>query len=287
MFDRKQIKSDAKQVLSQNYWWMFLTCLIYGFLSRLLNFNVSFSGSGYSFSFNPGKLDFKGIIELIQNSLTLEITGGMMVVTAVMGLLSVAYSFFVVEPLSVGFRRYMLNVRKTGEASKVSTIFSAFSNGYLKVCLAMFTMTFLIFLPAIAISLISGIIAVVTGFPLFVFLSVLSVIPSIILFYVYLPVPYLLAENPDLGIGQALRMSRNISNGHKWDMFVLGLSFIGWFILGLMACGIGTVFVVPYAQAAEAEAYIVIRNSAIRKGAVNASDIFGKPEVITENTEDF
>ena len=44
-------------------------------------------------------------------------------------------------------------------------------------------------------------------------------------------------------------------NGNKWKLFVLDLSFIGWYIVGMLACGIGTLWVVPYNEAARAEFY--------------------------------
>ena len=39
-----------------------------------------------------------------------------------------------------------------------------------------------------------------------------------------------------------------MTRGHKWNIFVLDLSFIGWFLLGILACGIGMFFVMPYSM---------------------------------------
>ena len=56
-------------------------------------------------------------------------------------------------------------------------------------------------------------------------------------------------------------------DGHKWDMFVLGLSFLGWIILGSLTMGILDIFyVLPYMQATVAEAYKTIKEDAIQKG---------------------
>jgi len=52
-----------------------------------------------------------------------------------------------------------------------------------------------------------------------------------------------------------------MTTGQKADLFVLDLSFIGWIILGLICCGIGILFVLPYPQAARVEVYLILRDS--------------------------
>ena len=71
--------------------------------------------------------------------------------------------------------------------------------------------------------------------------------------------PYLLKEHPELSGTQAITMSRQLMNGHKWNAFVLDLSFLGWLILSALTCGILHVFWVgPYIQATDAELYRAI-----------------------------
>ena len=53
--------------------------------------------------------------------------------------------------------------------------------------------------------------------------------------------------------------------GHKFDIFILRLSFIGWYLLGLLCLVIGTLFVLPYEYATEAELYLVLRQNAINR----------------------
>ncbi len=50
-----------------------------------------------------------------------------------------------------------------------------------------------------------------------------------------------------------------MTDGHKFDMFVLDLSFIGWYILGALALGIGVIFVQPYYDATQAELYKLLK----------------------------
>ena len=75
---------------------------------------------------------------------------------------------------------------------------------------------------------------------------ILLIIPGIYLAFSYLLVPYLLVQRNDLSITDTLRLSRKMMNGHKIDAFVLGLSFIGWGILGTLTLGILYIWLYPY-----------------------------------------
>lgn len=68
-------------------------------------------------------------------------------------------------------------------------------------------------------------------------------------------VPYLLRDYPELTATEALRTSREMMKGHKWDLFVLDLTFIGWGILCLFTAGIGLLWLQPYVSAAYAHFY--------------------------------
>jgi len=46
---------------------------------------------------------------------------------------------------------------------------------------------------------------------------------------------YILADNPNIGAAEAITLSNEMTKGHKFDMFVLDLSFIGWYLLGSLA----------------------------------------------------
>ena len=85
--------------------------------------------------------------------------------------------------------------------------------------------------------------------------SLLFVIPGIILGYGYSMAPYILAENPDISGTDALRMSRQMMKGHKWDLFWLELTFIGWEILAAFTRGIGNLVLTPYKGVSKASFY--------------------------------
>ena len=55
--------------------------------------------------------------------------------------------------------------------------------------------------------------------------------------------------------------SRMMMNGHKWDLFVLDLSFLGWYIVGSLVLGVGTLWVVPYHMASKAIFYDNLRTA--------------------------
>lgn len=93
--------------------------------------------------------------------------------------------------------------------------------------------------------------------------SLLFVIPGIIAAYRYAMVPYLMAEFPDLGVMDAMNESKRLMKGNKWRLFCLQFSFIGWELLAAITCGIGSLWVTPYIQAATAAFYLEVtgRNS--------------------------
>jgi uncharacterized membrane protein len=81
--------------------------------------------------------------------------------------------------------------------------------------------------------------------------------------------PYILADCPDVKATDALKLSMRITNGHKVDLFVLQLSWIGWGLLTGLTFGIlGIVFVFPYMNTTMAGYYIELRDLAIDSGIV-------------------
>ncbi|MDS0528445.1 DUF975 family protein [Clostridium sp. SHJSY1] len=97
---------------------------------------------------------------------------------------------------------------------------------------------------------------------IFIFLwTLLLIIPGIIKCYAYRMVPYILADNPNIGVMRAIELSNEMTKGHKFDIFILDLSFLGWYFLGMLAFGIGIIFVFPYDYATNAELYLNLRKN--------------------------
>lgn len=80
--------------------------------------------------------------------------------------------------------------------------------------------------------------------------TALLVIPGIILGYMYRFTIYNICENPELGVINAMRMSRLQTSGHKADLFVLDLSFYGWILLSSLTMGILFIWINPYMEQA-------------------------------------
>ena len=80
-------------------------------------------------------------------------------------------------------------------------------------------------------------------------------IGAIIVNYMYSMVPYLLHDYPELTPREAMKISREMMSGQKWNLFVLDLTFIGWILLSILTAGIGMIFVEPYMSTTRAAYY--------------------------------
>ena len=91
---------------------------------------------------------------------------------------------------------------------------------------------------------------------LYVFLwSLVFIIPGIIAGYSYAMTPFLMAEDPNLRPSEAIKLSKDMMNGHKGELFALDLSMIGWGILAALTLNIGNLWLNPYKNAAYAAFY--------------------------------
>ena len=89
--------------------------------------------------------------------------------------------------------------------------------------------------------------------------SLLFVIPGIIKAYSYSMTYYILADNPDMSPNDAITASSQMMDGHKFDLFVLQLSFLGWHLLGGITFGLEYIYVAPYIAATKAKFYESIK----------------------------
>ena len=83
---------------------------------------------------------------------------------------------------------------------------------------------------------------------------------GIILSFMYSQAYYIMAENPEMSIIDCLKESSRIMKGHKMDLFVLELSFLGWVILMGITFGIAGLYVLPYYSATLTNFYLEIKN---------------------------
>ncbi len=112
---------------------------------------------------------------------------------------------------------------------------------------------------------------------LFTFLwSLLFYIPGIIKGFSYAMTPYILADCPNVRAKDALKLSMRIMNGHKWELFVFYLSYLGWLILSAFTWGLLEIFYVgPYMYSSLAVYYLEVREDALRRGVITMDQLNG------------
>ena len=140
--------------------------------------------------------------------------------------------FFIVLPLGVGFLNAFRKLLVQGDNELPGNMYKMAVGNYWHKVWGMFLMNLFIAL-----------------------WSLLFVIPGIIKTFSYAMTPYILEEHPELTANEAIDHSRAMMKGHKFDLFWLYLSFIGWGILCIPTLGIGTFWLIPYMQTAQASFY--------------------------------
>lgn len=149
-------------------------------------------------------------------------------------------SLFVLLPLAVGYSNSMRVLLETGDNRLTNNSFSLGFGNWLHVVWGMILSTIYIFL-----------------------WTLLLIIPGIIKSYSYALTPYILVEHPEMSANEAIEESMRLMDGHKFDMFYLQLSFIGWAILSILSLGLGFFWLIPYQMTAQAAFYRDIKNEAM------------------------
>lgn len=243
MWTREMIKTRAKLVLKLNYWKSFVVSLVILFVGGSHNGGGGSSAGGNNLS-NYGNS---------VNSEALRIVTSIAVFLASLAIIILILRVFVGYMLEVGGRKYFIRAAE-GETD-MGYLGYCFSEGrYISVLVTMLLRSIYTFL-----------------------WTLLLIIPGIIKSYAYRMVPYILADNPSIGYNRAIELSNEMTNGEKWDIFVLDLSFIGWYLLGSLALFIGTLFVNPYSDATNAELYLILRKNAIDRGLTTYEELNMEP----------
>lgn len=322
--NRKVLKENAKIALKNNFWMVMLVSFVGGLLGA--GWNGLSSGSGYNGfvrGFTNGfssrmntssedesvKLMLEGIADALDENipgtdiyfdyddnaslddnisdfvhelegsvhLTDEFVGTVLIVIGIILLIilliyivSVCIQFaigsFLNAPITVGYYRYFMRNRK--QEANFMDLFAVFSKGnYMKVVKVMFA----------------------TNIRIWAW-SLLFYFPGVVKSYQYYFVPYIMAENTNISKERAREISRKMTDGHKWQIFVLGLSFLGWamlfvleeLILGLISCGLlaipGVLLIYPlvgYKMATCAELYEERREYALMSGMATKEELIG------------
>lgn len=245
MFSISELKDNAKLALKNYFWKGVLVCFIAGLLG---GGGATTSVTNYLSKAN-NSASSGGDYELALLLATL-----IMGFVAVAALLGFIYQIFVGNLITVGKNRFFINSRETEQS--VGVIFHNFKQGrYLSSVLTMFL------------------------YRLFIGLwTLLFIIPGVIKTYEYYFMPYIIADQPDITYKDAFAISKEMTSGLKMDIFVLELSFIGWYILSVFTCGIGLLFISPYVEATRAELYICLKARRLGVTSNNVEDDFVKPQ---------
>ncbi len=139
--------------------------------------------------------------------------------------------------ISVGLCRFLLDMATKREEPRFNTLFSSFD----------------IYLKTLGLNLLIT-LAVLVG-------TLLFIVPGIIVYLMFSQVFYILSEDPSKSITQCINESVNLMNGHKWELFYLKLTFIGWWLLALVTLGIAALWVSPYQKLTEANFYLYLKNN--------------------------
>lgn len=249
VWTREYLKTRAKAVLKLSYWKAFLVSLIIA----LTGADGGGSGSsGSSWRYNGEEVrNLPSFFGLSGNEGYVVFT--IIVIGLIIFALIFAFRIFLGYPLEVGGRRYF--VQSTQKNFNMNNLGYAFDKGrYMSIVKAM---------------LLRG----VYNFLWFLLL----IIPGIIKYYAYSMVPYILSDNPNIGSERAIEISKAMTDGQKFDMWVLDLSFIGWYILGSLLFLVGVLFVKPYENATKAELYLVLRQNALEKGTCTSEELMLGP----------
>ena len=102
--------------------------------------------------------------------------------------------------------------------------------------------------------------------------SLLFIIPGIVKAISYSQMFFILAENPGLEVNKAMKISKVMTHGHKADLFVMGLSFIGWELLACLTLGILQLWITPYQFMSYTNAYKGMKIEALRTGVLTQED---------------
>ncbi len=237
MWTNSELKGRAKVAMKANYW---MTVLV-AFILTLI------TGSGGGAAGGSSSDSIKNVFEDGISEDVMAIIIALLGIVALIIVVMTVVDILVFNPLKVGCAGFFSdNAKSPAELSSIGKGFNPWGRNVLSMFL--------------------------TGLFL-VLWSMLFVIPGIIKSYSYRMVPYILADDPEISAMDAITRSRELMNGNKWKAFVLDLSFLGWWILSVITCGILAVFYVhPYYECTCAELYYAVKGETTGNVFENAED---------------
>lgn len=250
-WNRVELKEDSKSLLRLNYWPFVLVAFIHAVVAG----SNTGRGSATTVPQNLENLYGDGYYGYDGYTMVRDIVSailpflGMALVTMLgMWVLMIALNIFVMHPIEVGCKRYMILARSV--KPEFQEMAFVFKNCYGNVVKTMF---------------LKNLYSVLW--------TLLFIIPGIVKSYEYRMIPYLMAEYPDMASDEAFRISREMMMGNKWEAFVLDLSFLGWDILSVITFGLTGIFYSgPYQMLTNAALYLNLKKMHPSFGYVQPDD---------------
>ena len=225
--ESSDLRYQARQTLAGKWG----VAVLAGFLAALLGGLVSGGGAGLDLNLEEEEL----------RHIPRVLLPYIMMLASIGGILGIV-RFIVGGPVKLGYCRFLLKMHD-GEDAQVGDLFSRFDRFGDGFCLELLTSLYIILW------------------------SLLFIIPGFIKAYAYAMAPFILEENPNMTPSEAIKASRELMDGHKFELFCLYWSFFGWALLSVLTLGIGSLWLNPYMNAATAAFY---------------RSIAGRPEIIAE-----
>ena len=230
MRDNTELKSIGKAAFKANYWSSVVASLVlYALLGGTAAAN---SANGSSAETTVQGQSIENAVNGLTDTQQFAVLGAIATAGLVITIISLLIKIFLTNPLQVGcYHFFRNNVATTG--ATLNDLKEGFGD-YGRVFITLFLRDLFL-----------------------VLWSLLFFIPGIVKSYSYRLVPYLLKDHPELSATEAITRSRQMMNGHKWQAFTLDLSFIGWYLLGILTLGAVTIFWAnPYHDNAAAALYL-------------------------------
>ena len=233
MWDRKELKEKAKTAFKANYWKTVIVSVIFLIIGggATLFTTYNYGGDATSSEELTAQINAMSQNEII--AVILAVLGALAVASTIVFIIKI----FLLNPLMVGCQKFFReNAESPADLDKLTR---GFKPKYGNVVLTILLQDIFLLL-----------------------WSLLFVIPGIVKAYSYRMVPFIIADNPEMSAVDVITKSRDIMRGHKWNTFVLDLSFLGWLILSGCTAGIlGIFYVNPYMFETDAELYLALKDN--------------------------
>lgn len=227
--DNKIIKSNARDFIRGRLWMFWSVLLVVGIIESLAN-------SLPQWIFGDRLSNLSDIIAGNPDNIPKEISSSVFGWYYVLNVLIT----IVLIPLNIGIAQNVLAWSRGEDVNKWKVLFGGFNSAK-------------IFFKQVGVVVLNTILCALW--------AILLVVPGIIKGLAYSMYPYVLRDEPDLSVWQTLKKSEAIMKGYKGKLFLMYLSFVGWFILGAFTFGILYIWLTPYIMTSTVKFYDDVRRA--------------------------